>query len=213
MTTQDFTDRELLILHRLDQQDWDEDAVDPREADDPIGTDPVGWALNYPLLPLDAAVPAPPGFELVGCHAEPRHPATYVLATDGYPAPCPHCQQWALTDAHQGCEHRGHGPWRRWRLTHWLITQLYVSGLSSSGAGRMWGSGGCDGCVVSGPRWRGGRPYVLWVSRDTWRCLRRGHLPGDQVGLGFCGKCLPCPLCDSVTAGHADNCPTLGAPS
>lgn len=214
MPLEEFSDRELLVLHRMDQAPWDEDGQDPYEADDPIADNVVGYALGWPLLPVDAAVPAPPGFELVGCDATPRHPAVYVLAPAGgsYPAPCPHCQLWAEIDAHRGCEHAGHGRWRRWRVVRWAVGQLYASGLSSSGGGVQWG-GGCDRCLVGGPSWRGARPYVLWVRRWTWRCLRAGHRPAERVAFGFCSKCLPCPDCGSSSAACLVECAAPGRSS
>lgn len=152
--------------------------------------------------------PTPPsGFVLIECDAEPRHWPLYTVEdTYGYPAPCMYCAYDALAKAHDGCAHSHHRAWRRWRITHWIAGQLYVSGLTSNGGGMRWGHG-CDHCQTM-PTWtRTRRVYVLWVPLDTWRCLLKGHhLPGDPIAFGFCSKCLPCPECGSRTAGHEPGC-------
>lgn len=157
------------------------------------------WSLNPP--------PAPDGFTLVDCDAQPRHWPVYTVTDDDfYEMPCPHCVQQIMMEEHQGCRHKQHRAWRRWKPLRRVASFLYTSGLTSSGPMIQWG-GGCDGCVTM-PTWdRRKRHYVLWVSRDTWRCLLQGrHLPGDPVFAGLCSKCLPCPECGSKTAGHEPGC-------
>jgi len=144
--------------------------------------------------------PAPPGFELIECDAEPRHWPFYSVQSEGYPPACPHCVQHSLMEAHEPCEHDGHGTWRRWKLSHWAVRHAVSSGLLGGGYGHRMG-GGCRWCLTSLPSWRAKRRFVLWVSRDTWRCILQGrHLPGDPVAFGYCSKCLPCPSCGTTTA-------------
>jgi hypothetical protein len=71
-----------------------------------------------------------------------------------------------------------------------------------------WNHGdGCNGCMPTGSlHWRGKRVYILGAHRNTWRCWRQRHRPGDPIGFGFCAKCMPCPACGSKTAGHNDGC-------
>lgn len=153
--------------------------------------------------------PAPAGFQLVECNKSPRHWPTYTVLEDDYGAPCMYCAWEQLNEAHSGCEHSHHGRWRRWRIAKWLVTQSYVSGLTAGGYGYSMNAH-CDWCLSTLPRWRGKRAYVLWVKRETWRCLLRGrHLPGDHIAFGYCSKCLPCPECRSTTAGHHDGCAAL----
>lgn len=100
--------------------------------------------------------------------------------------------------------HARHGAWRRWRFTRWLLGWAYQLGVISG-----WGTtstSACTGCV-SRICWRGQRYYVLGLPRDTWRCLLVGHhRPGEPVGFGMCGKCLPCPECGSTTATCEPGC-------
>lgn len=175
-------------------QDEDEDYVAylARQAD--------AWCSNPPL--------APDGFRLIPCNAASRHwPKYEPIDSDYYETECDQCAYASLYDAHAGCAHSHHRRWRRWRITGKLATFLYVTGITSSGASWRMG-GGCQGCYTM-PKWnRNPRVYVLWVSRDTWRCLLKGHhRPGDPIGFGYCSKCLPCPECGSKTAGHARACP------
>lgn len=147
------------------------------------------------------------------CWAVPKHAPVYSPAEDsecpdwyGYGFPCPRCQAAEADEAHRGCEHARHRAWRRWRVTGRLAGFLYLSGITSGGGSWRMG-GGCDGCRTLPGFNRNRRVYVLWVKRDTWRCLLRGrHTPGDPVGLGFCSKCVPCPDCGSRTAGHETGC-------
>lgn len=96
--------------------------------------------------------------------------------------------------------------WRRWRLTRSLLRQLYAIGIVS-GYGTEFG---WHGAVVRGVSWSGAKNtytgrrntpvYVLWVKRDSWRCLLKGHHWPSQhkVGFGLCTRCCPCPLCGNA---------------
>lgn len=145
---------------------------------------------------------------LIECTAEPRHLETYYYEDqpDWYPAGCALCWLDAANEAHHGCAHSHHKAWRRWKITSWLASNLYASGLTSNGGSWQMG-GGCMGCVTM-PRWnRNKRVYVLWVRIETWRCLlKMRHFPGDPIGFGMCSKCLPCPTCGSKTVGHEASC-------
>lgn len=161
------------------------------------------WTTNPPA--------APDGFSLIPCEATPRHwPMYEIVDDDFYGAHCLNCAAEEAYAAHEGCEHSHHRAWRRWKITHKIVTWLYASGLSVTGGSFKWG-GGCNACLTSGPMFRRGRrPYVLFVQTDTWRCILKGHhLPGDPIGFGYCAKCLPCPDCGSKTAGHNDGCEAL----
>ncbi len=144
-----------------------------------------------------------PGLRLVDCEAEPRH-LIWVHDREDYGVPCYMCQleeRWRRDAEARQCRHR---PWRRWKLTsrraRWADVLGVISGYCMS-----IGGDGHDGCVHR-PSLRGRRPYILGVSRDTWRCWRRFHRRGEPIGFGFCAKCIPCPECGSRTAGHNDGC-------
>jgi hypothetical protein len=148
------------------------------------------------------------GRPLLLTHCEGDHATTWVEGTEsdwwGVPT-CPWCLYTELAERHDRCHHAGHGRWRRWQATHKVAGWLYALGVIAG-----WGinSGvGCNGCVVA-VIWRrtARRPYLLGVSRESWHCLRAGHWPGESIGLGLCGKCLPCPGCGSVTNTHRDGC-------
>jgi hypothetical protein len=154
--------------------------------------------------------PAPPGFILLPCEATPRHWPTYTLddgETDGL-ACCHHCSADAYAAEHRTCRHdiNHRGAWRRWKAIHKIAGWLYTLGVVRS-YGTSFG-GGCSNCL-SGIRWTlFGGPYVLFVPRETWRCWRAGHRRGPDIGLGFCGKCIPQPCCGSTGIGHTDDCPS-----
>lgn len=157
--------------------------------------------------------PAPPNLtrlRLIECEANPRHPDLYYEYNEDewYPPPCYMCIIHEDTVRKQIAEHARHRAWHRWRIVRWLIAQAYMSGLAVSGGGHTWGGyGGCNGCLTSWPKFRrGSRYYVLWLETWKWRCLRRGHLPGDFIGFGMCAKCLPCPDCGSKRAAHNEGC-------
>lgn len=107
---------------------------------------------------------------------------------------------WAASDA---ARHARHGAWRRWRLTHRLVSWAYTLGVIS-GSGSDF-SPSCPGCVTV--YWRGRRPYLLGRSRDWWWCLlvgrhRRREMAHEEGGL--CSVCLPCwvPGCGSTDPHH-----------
>ncbi|MBF6326560.1 hypothetical protein IU451_29090 [Nocardia cyriacigeorgica] len=147
---------------------------------------------------------APPGFELVECSAEPRHWPMYTIADDDFvEGPCPYC----MSDGYQAelrvMKHRYH--WFRHpvrgRLASRFVGKLYVLGVIA-GRGSAWGGDdGCNWCITV--RVRGKRPYVLGWPDWKWACLlKRRHWPGEYVGLGMCGKCLPCPDCGATDVEH-----------
>jgi len=154
--------------------------------------------------PLDV-----PGLALAECTAEPGHPRAWFLAGDAiYPPPCPFCQYEALRAEHAPCEHSHHGPWRSWKVTHKALYRLRLLGVIGGG----WNTYDehCRGCVSHLEL--GGSGYVLGWPTWKWRCLLKGHhWPGVLVFADICGKCLPCPGCDSVTNEHGRGCPA-GAP-
>ena len=147
---------------------------------------------------------------VIECDAEPRHPELFYVHDDDiwYPPVCYLCILHDDSVRRDQERHARHRTWHRWRIVRWLMTQAYCSGLALTGGGHAWGGyGGCNGCVTSWPKFgRGERYYVLWWQRRKWACLRRGHWPGEYVGMGACGKCLPCPDCGSTTAGHNEGC-------
>lgn len=152
----------------------------------------------------ECAASPPAGWQLVECDRD--HPVMW-MPDDGwaYPPPCMYCSYAAIAKAHDGCEHSHHGAWRRWKIAHWLDRRAYALGLTAGG-GRRWG-GGCNSCLT-GPRWRGKRSYILGWPRENWRCLLQGrHWPGEQIGMGLCGKCAPWPCCGSTGYEHAVDCP------
>jgi hypothetical protein len=142
-----------------------------------------------------------PGLRLIECDADPKH-YTWVHQRDDYGIPCPWC---LLNDqAKQDAEARQcrHLRWRRTRAFRWLAGMAYSLGVISGSCHSK--ADGCDWCVTL--YWRGSRPYILGASRDTWHCWRRRHRRGEEVGFGFCGKCVPCPDCTSETASHREGC-------
>lgn len=109
-------------------------------------------------------------------------------------------ERWADLEA---ARHARHGAWRRWRLTHRLVSWAYTLGVIS-GSGANF-SASCTGCVTV--YWRGRRPYLLGRSRDWWWCLlvgrhRRREMAHEEGGL--CSVCLPCwvPGCGSTDPQH-----------
>lgn len=103
--------------------------------------------------------------------------------------------------------HANHARWQTWKITKRFAHRGYALGVLA-GSGSSYSSE-CNGCVRL--YWRGRRPYILGLSRNTWRCLLVGgpngrHRPADQIGFGYCSKCLPCPTCGSETAGHLPGC-------
>lgn len=86
-----------------------------------------------------------PGLVLADCDATPRHAHTWFYATEGYPPPCMYCAWQAASDAHKGCEHSRHWPWRRWKATRWLAIKGHWLGVVRS----HWVThdSHCHGCV------------------------------------------------------------------
>ena len=145
-----------------------------------------------------------PGLMLAECTAEPPHPRTWVLANEWCGAPCMYCAYEALRAEHAPCEHSRHWPWRRWKVTHKALYRLRLAGVVSGG----WTgySEHCNGCVSHLKL--GGSSYVLGWPKWKWSCVFQGrHWPGVEVYGGICGKCSPCPGCESVTCEHRKNCP------
>jgi hypothetical protein len=110
------------------------------------------------------------------------------------------------------CYGRRH--WRRWRLTHWLLQQSYGLGLIAGSSLDTHCHWDCPGHPsswgwVAGDIWilRWHRPYVLGWPSWKWGCLiRRRHLPGQEIGFGRCGRCLPWECCGATTVAHAPDC-------
>lgn len=150
--------------------------------------------------------PAPEGFELMECHSEPRHwPEYRVIDDDFYPGYCSGCQYNALRETASKWECRAmHRRWKSWHILGWLNGKAYVLGIIA-GSGVAYGR--CEHCGIGRqymrPRWRGKRPYILGVYRETWICLRHGHRRRESiVSRGICTVCLPCPECGSTAPEH-----------
>lgn len=173
----------------------------------------IDWYQRQFTAVTENPPPAPGGFLLLPCNATPRHWPTYTLddgETDGL-AHCHYCSADAYAAEHRTCDHdiKHRGAWRRSKLVRKTVGWLYSFGLVRS-FGTQYG-GGCANCL-SGIRWTffQGR-YVLFVDRETWRCWRAGHRRGDEVGFGYCGKCVPQPCCGNTSLGHNDDCDQRGA--
>lgn len=155
---------------------------------------------------IDNPPPAPPGFELVECGATPRHwPAYSVVDDDLYPGCCPACYSDSQAEKIRELECKAkHRRWKSWRILGWLSSKGYSIGIIA-GCGTSYGR--CELCGIGTqhmrPRWRGRRPYILGVSRDTWTCLRHGHRRQESHwSRGLCTVCLPCPECGSTKPEH-----------
>jgi hypothetical protein len=148
--------------------------------------------------------PASPGMELIECRAEPRHWPTYTAHVDGmFPSNCPTCEYVALREERDRLEHEAHHKrWQRWRITGWFARHAYSLGLIA-GSGTAYN--GCPDCPLRHTlNWRGRRPYILGVERETWSCLLRRHhrRTATHITAGLCSKCCPCPGCGSTAADH-----------
>lgn len=152
----------------------------------------------------DHAPLAVPGLHQAECEADPPH-VVYGLDGDhcGYGMPCPLCMVAEYVERERQARWCRHWGWRRWPVTAWVLGWAYRLGVVS-GYGISYGEGH-DGCHKLGS-WSGSRPYVLGVRRETWRCWRRGHRRGEEVGFGFCGKCVPWPCCGAERVDHAPGC-------
>lgn len=143
----------------------------------------------------------------VECHENPPHPRLWIEGDpdECHPVPCLYCVHAAVAEAHSGCRHSHHGPWRSSRIAARAARWLYQIGVTAGHVVSF--DAHCTGCV-DGFRWRGRRPYVLGVLRGHWRCLLRGHhWPGDPLGVGICTKCCPCPGCGSKRIECDPACP------
>lgn len=183
--------------------------------DDEYPAGKCGFLCSTCRRPVDDA-PCPdhaphevPGLALVECEATPRHWA-WVLAGDGngYGIPCYRCILDEQAAERRATEDRRNGHWvnrwRYWKLTGWAASWAYRLGVISGYGAEM---GAHEGWRVHaiGWRWRS-RPYVLGVKREVWRCWLRGHRRGEEVGFGFCGKCVPWPCCGSIRQAHKPGC-------
>lgn len=170
----------------------------PEQGEDEDYVDYIGRLADFYT---NTPPPAPVGFELVECTAQPRHWPAYTVADDTfYPATCPSCTIGDLIAEHAECEHSHHGAWRRWKATHWVVGRLYTLGIISC-SGTKWG-GGCNRCLTDA-RWTFFRgPYVLGLQREAWQCLRRGHRRRVHHYAGLCAVCCPCPECGSTGVTH-----------
>jgi hypothetical protein len=178
--------------------------------DTPMTTEPL-TAEEIAMTVADT-ITVPDGMELTDCTAEPRHTPVFVpVDEDAWcPTPCPWCMaddHWQrvlkLEGAEQVRKHRRHR-WYSNRVVHWLFGWAYQLGIVAA-YGYSWNQH-CKGCLDY-IRVRGRRCYVLGWPTWKWSCLLRSHhWPGDFIGLDSCAKCLPCPTCDSTTAGHEPDC-------
>jgi hypothetical protein len=180
---------------------------------------PAWWACNRDGREIQPGVGCPdhaprniPGLYRIDC--DNGHGPMWVADGDhcGYGLPCPRCmyEQTAADLAKATKRDRcRHWAWHRWPATRLAVRWAYRLGVIS-GSTWSWGGGlvdgaGCDGCVTFRfdlhPR-----PYVLGAARSTWRCWSRGHRRGEEVGFGFCGKCVPWPCCGATRRAHADGC-------
>lgn len=108
---------------------------------------------------------------------------------------------------HRKIAHRTPGIFR-WRQRRWwasFVHNAYAAGLISGSVS----SGHNGGWIVHSLRWRGRRPYVLWIEaarwEHPWHRVRRGHWP-EPIVMGLCGKCAPWPCCGATGMDHAEGC-------
>lgn len=148
-----------------------------------------------------------PGLRLVECDRTPPH-VGWVVDAEDYGVPCPWCSLDYETQrvAELEVQRDRHGRWRGWPITFRLARWAYALGVTSGscyGTCRQAGHGWCVKYVTL----RGSRPYVLGWPRNNWRCLLKGrHWPGEHVGFGLCGKCVPWQCCGSRTVEHLPGC-------
>ncbi len=159
-----------------------------------------------------------PGLRPFECDVTPAH-LGWVVDAEDYGVPCPWCLLTAEMAHAAELEIRRdwHSRWRGWAVARRVAAWAYAAGVVAG-----YGVGTCQQpghswCLRSA-RWSGRRPYVLFWPAWKWRCLLRfRHWPGDQIIMGYCGKCLPCPACGSRTYGHepgcADNQAVSGCPA
>jgi hypothetical protein len=162
---------------------------------------------------VSETIETPAGLIAWECEAEPKH-IGFVEAPENEDEivfnPCMVCEaewMWKRIREYDAAEekrqHRRH-PWAQWRLTRKVYGWAYQLGVISS-YGTTWSSAH-HGCT-HGARFRGKRPYILGWERWKWTCVFKGHhWPGEYIAFDCCGKCLPCPSCDSITNAHTDDC-------
>lgn len=106
--------------------------------------------------------------------------------------------------------------WRRWKLTRWMATQAYVTGISCGGGVQYdWSGNIATKTIFTGTKrkWDGKRhrpSYVLWWPVRKWRCLLvHHHWPSNElIAFNLCRKCLPCPECHQAAPLEHDCVPT-----
>jgi hypothetical protein len=153
----------------------------------------------------DNPPPAPPGMKLIECDHEPRHWPVYTIADeDFYDGPCSDCvgddYRKQLADLKRKSHWRDHP--LRGRVPNWIVSKLCTLGVIASYGTTFGGDTGCNWCI-NGITFRGRRTYILGWPTWKWGCvLKRRHRPGEHVGFGMCGKCLPCPDCGTTKADH-----------
>lgn len=156
-----------------------------------------------PATEPDLRPTPPPGFVLIPCDAEPKHPGMYMPGgpEDEYFLPsCIYCRDSDQWRRDREARHAKHKPILRTRAGRKITGWAYSLGIIS---GSCWSYNDlCDGCGEI--YLRGSRPYILGLNRSEWTCiLRYHHWPSpDKIGLGMCSKCLPCDVCGSTEAWH-----------
>lgn len=171
------------------------------------------WTVESFLAECDRVAENPPtppdGIVLIECTADPRHWPTYAAYVDGmYESGCPLCERDDLYQQLRKIEcDRKHRRWKSWQIWSRISGRLYVLGITSSGGGTWFGR--CEFCGLGrqhfAPTWKGKRPYIFGLRRETWACLRRGHRRSDTY-YGLCSICCPCPSCGSTDPSHSGDC-------
>jgi hypothetical protein len=126
---------------KLEWLGYDEETDEPIEDYvDYLNRQADEWCNNPP--------PAPPGFELIECDAEPRHWPMYSVVDDDFYGgpPCLYCTSAVLREQHAPCEHSHHRAWRRWKITRRILGHLYTWRLVRS-YGTTY-NGHCRGCTT-----------------------------------------------------------------
>ncbi|WP_068059335.1 hypothetical protein [Nocardia xishanensis] len=174
----------------------------PEQGEDEDYVDYLGRKAD---LYYESPPPAPPGFRLIECTAEPRHwPRYEFIDHDFYGSSCPDCGADLYHRELRELKRRYH------RLQHPIRGRIASRGLGYlqllgviAGYGSRWGGdAGCKWCLT-GIRIRGKRSYILGWPTWKWACLfQRRHWPGEEAYFGLCGKCLPCPDCGTTKWDH-----------
>jgi hypothetical protein len=176
---------------------------------------PTWWACNLDGREIDPRTGCPdhrptdmPGLARSECELVPPHAPTWTADGDhqGYGSPCHQCMYDRIADDLAELRRCRHWGWHRWAVTRRIVGWMYVLGIIS---GSCWSTGGgiydCHGCTTFRFDLRK-RPYILGAALETWRCWFHGHRRGEEVGFGFCGKCVPWTCCGSQAAGHVPGC-------